>query len=303
MLLFNLYVFACKPIIYLFDRMNNNKRNCYYCIDFRLMCFTLLLILPLQMHGSSHCLTAILESQNDAICCDSLYRYSPDVRYILPDIVLYENETDVVHPRYLFTPIVQPFLPQQPSSGRPMLAVKSNLLFDAFTALNLEIEVPIKERWSVAAEWMFPWWQHTRNHHTSRPWRLEALIGTAEGRYWWGNRQKYGIMQGWFAGVFIGAGIYDVQWKAKGYQGDYFVMAGASAGYAHRIARNLSLEYSLGVGYFNTRYRHYKSIFGPDCRWHPIQLKSGRYQYFGPLRAKVSLVWMLNFNSKKGGSR
>ena len=149
---------------------------------------------------------------------------------------------------------------------------------------------------------MITWWQHTRNRASSKTWRLDALCGTLEGRYWLGNRQKYSIMKGWFAGIFTGAGIYDVQWKAKGYHGDFFVMSGVSVGYAHRITSHLSLEYSLGIGYFNTRYRHYKSIFGPDCRWHPIEINTGRYQYVGPLRAKVSLVWMLNNKWSKGGS-
>ena len=38
-------------------------------------------------------------------------------------------------------------------------ALKTNLLFDAVTALNFEVEVPIGKRFSVMVEDVFPWWE------------------------------------------------------------------------------------------------------------------------------------------------
>ena len=48
---------------------------------------------------------------------------------------------------------------------KPLLAVKSNLLFDLASALNVELEVPMGKRWSVAGEWMFPWWRSNKSGH------------------------------------------------------------------------------------------------------------------------------------------
>ena len=55
--------------------------------------------------------------------------------------------------------ITQELLPasDEDQPMRPLLALKTNLLFDALTVLNVEVEVPLKKRWSVAAEGMFQW--------------------------------------------------------------------------------------------------------------------------------------------------
>ena len=187
---------------------------------------------------------------------------------------------------------------------KPYFALKTNLLFDAITVLNVEVEVPIKRHWSVAGEWIFPWWLHDKYKPNKKPARLEILCGTLEGRYWFGNREDRPLLTGWFVGLFSGAGLYDVQWKAKGYQGEFFISAGASVGYAHKISKrhkNLSMEYSVSFGHFRSHYRKYEAFYFDDYKWHPIRQNNGRYYWTGPVKAKVSLVWMLNFKSKKGG--
>lgn len=183
----------------------------------------------------------------------------------------------------------------------PSFALKTNLLFDLATALNFEIEFPIYNKFSVAAEWIFPWW--TLDNHTvnSKRSRLQILNGNLEARYWFGNRNNKGLLNGWFAGVYGGGGLYDVEWKGKGVQGEFFIAAGLSGGYSHRIARNVSLEYSLGVGILSTDYRSYKAHFCEDDNWYAIRDKRGRYTWIGPTKAKVSLVWMINEFKKKGG--
>ena len=186
----------------------------------------------------------------------------------------------------------------------PLFALKTNLLFEAITVLNVEVEVPIKQRWSIAGEWIFPWWLHDKYKPNKKPSRLEILCGTLEGRYWFGNREERPQLTGWFVGLFSGAGLYDVQWKAKGYQGEFFISAGASIGYAHKISRrhkNLSMEYSLSFGHFRSHYRKYEAYYFDDYKWHPIRQNNGRFYWTGPVKAKVSLVWMLNYKSKKGG--
>jgi hypothetical protein len=37
------------------------------------------------------------------------------------------------------------------------IALKSNVLFDAVSAINVELEVPIDKSWSVAGKYIFPW--------------------------------------------------------------------------------------------------------------------------------------------------
>lgn len=181
---------------------------------------------------------------------------------------------------------------------KPLFAVKTNLLFDAVSALNVEFEIPIGQRWSVAVEGIFPWWLWTKKQYC-----LEITSGNLEVRYWMGNRQKRDQMTGWFGGLYAGAGLYDIEWGNRGYQGEFLISTGLSAGYAHKIGKNWRMEYSLGVGYMKHKYREYVPKFGEDDDWHLIRQGSGNFTWIGPTRAKVSLVWMLNhgYQKSKGG--
>lgn len=194
---------------------------------------------------------------------------------------------------------------------KPLFALKTNLLFDVLSLVNIELEVPIGKHWSMAGEWMFPWWVMDNDRANSSRSRIQILNGNLEARYWFGNRTDRLKMTGWFAGIYCGGGLYDIEHRAKGYQGEFFIMGGISGGFVHTInmSGSLRMEYSLGVGYMQTNYRHYKSVYDPNhiCQygdnhnWHPVRNYSGRYTWIGPTRAKISLVWMLNRKIGKGG--
>lgn len=183
---------------------------------------------------------------------------------------------------------------------RPLFAVKTNLLFDAALMPNVEIEVPIgsTNRWSVNGEYMFPWWLLDGDKYS-----LQILTGGLEGRYWLGsreNRMNREVLTGHFLGLYAGGGKYDLQWKENGYQGEFFIAAGISYGYAHEIARNLRLEYNIGIGLLRTDYRHYHAR---DNYRTLLWQENGKYTWFGPTKVKISLVWLLNRKVKKGGER
>lgn len=182
------------------------------------------------------------------------------------------------------------------TTATPLLAIKSNLLFDLATLVNLEVEVPIRKRWSLCAELIFPWWVMDNGQADSRRNRVQIISGNLEVRYWWRQNESNPILTGWFCGLYTGVGSYDFEHRAKGYQGDFYVGAGVSGGYSHTInqAENLRLEYSLGVGYLETNYTHYHAEFCNNSCWHAIEQRSGKYLWFGPTRAKVSLSWLIN---------
>lgn len=188
----------------------------------------------------------------------------------------------------------------QVTEKRPLFALKTNLLFDAAMMPNIEIEVPIGKRWSVNGEYMFPWWLLDGDKYS-----LQILTGGLEGRYWLGsreNRMNREVLTGHFLGLYAGGGKYDLQWEENGYQGEFFIAAGISYGYAHRIARNLRLEYNIGIGLLRTDYRHYHAR---DNYQTLLWQENGKYTWFGPTKVKISLVWLLNRKVKtgKGGGR
>ena len=181
-----------------------------------------------------------------------------------------------------------------------LFALKSNALFWVAGAPNFGIEYPFNERWSICADYVAPW---SSSFATGLYYQL--MMVNAEGRYWFGRKKDSPVMTGFFAGANVGGGYYDFMLNNKrtGIQGEFYIMAGLSAGYAHSISSNdrVRLEYALGFGYLQTNYRKY--------HWDDFDyvLDAPRQQVwktsiFGPTQAKVSLVWLLYIN-KKGGER
>lgn len=171
------------------------------------------------------------------------------------------------------------------------LALKSNILFDAASVVNVGIETPIGKHLSLSAEVYFPWWTSLKYDVT-----IAMTAGMLEGRYWFGNRNRPRLT-GFFCGAYAGAGYYDFQWGGDGAQGEMFIMGGGSIGYAHTISKNLRLEYTVGVGYLMTDYRKYYSV--EDAMYGKIKVRkypwqTNRFTGVLPTKAGVSLVWSIN---------
>ena len=174
----------------------------------------------------------------------------------------------------------------------PFLALKTNMLFDIALIPNIEVEVPVGKCWSLNGELMFPWWLFDNDKYC-----MQILSGGLETRYWLDNKKKRNILTGHFAGLYAGGGKYDLHWKENGYQGEFFIAAGISYGYAKRISRNLHLEFNLGIGVLRTYYKHYHAN---DNHQTLLWQNNGRYTWFGPTKAKISLAWILNHKVKGG---
>ena len=222
-----------------------------------------------------------------------------------PEMIVPQADTIEVNPVVAEVVEIQEVEPIQEPEPVPVtvapakktyLAVKTNLLYDAVSALNFEVEVPVAGRWSVMVEDVFPWW-HIDNKYAFQMWEIGA-----EARFWFkpwdtkGNEK----MRGWFVGAYGMSSMYDFQYdRSINYQGEYW-SAGITAGYVMPIGRkkNINLEFSVSAGYLQTDYRHYlptddyaKLIRDP--------YNVGTVSYFGPTKAKVSLIIPLNFGKKE----
>ncbi|MBO4340639.1 MAG: DUF3575 domain-containing protein [Bacteroidales bacterium] len=185
-------------------------------------------------------------------------------------------------------------------SRNMIAAVKTNLLYDAATALNFEVEVPIANRFSVMAEDTFPWWEYG-NKYCFQLWEMGV-----EARYWFKPWETRGTekLRGLFAGPYVMSGKYDFQYdKSINYQGEFWSV-GATAGYAMPIGRKkkVNLEFSLSMGYMRSPFRHYiptddytKLIRDNDRTKNGVWNNYFRY----PTKAKVSLVVPISFGKKE----
>lgn len=184
---------------------------------------------------------------------------------------------------------------------KPLFAIKTNLLYDLVTALNVELEVPIGKTISVNAEWIFPWWKSMNAEFT-----MQLLNGNGAVKYWLGNRDNNILLTGWYVGITGGGGKYDFQFfNKKGYQGEFFTM-GMQGGYAHSIGNNFRMEYSIGAGYINSCYEKYSQVnnteYG-DIKVVKYPWKKEKLHFFGPTALKISLVWLIkskNYYKNKG---
>lgn len=209
----------------------------------------------------------------------------------------------------------------------PVLALKSNLLFDLATFLNAELEVPIARRWSVLAEVTWPWWLQKSSYN----WCNEMGEVSLEGRLWfqpWQRHSNYkdwklshrAPLQGWFMGLYAHAGYYDFQdfsFTGKQYHGRQgeFLGGGLTLGYSARLANHWRMEFSLGVGAAYNQYRKYHLHSGDeDHIEHPLWNAGEQHIYrdtpegqdlhkwwTGPTKLKISLSYLI-YNRCKGSN-
>jgi len=160
------------------------------------------------------------------------------------------------------------------------IGIKTNLLYYLALAPNIEIEIPIK-RFSINAEYQFPWYVNNKKHFA-----YQIFSGSIEARYWLKRQDR--VLSGYFIGAYIGRGIFDIQFSEEGTQGDIILSTGVSGGYSKPISKNFNIEFSLSLGYFksnNINYYAYEDLL--------IKKSSSSLTYFGPTKAKVSLVWII----------
>ncbi len=192
----------------------------------------------------------------------------------------------------------------KPRERRPFyMSLSTNMLFDALAIPSAEAEFYVGHNMSVAANWMYGWWNSNRHH---RYWRMYG--GELSFRYWFGSAARRKPLTGHHVGVFGQALIYDFEFGGKGQMAG---KPGASMwescnygfgidyGYSLPISSRLNIDFTIGVGYLGGKYYEYRPIDG-----HYVWLSTKRRNWFGPTRAMVSLVWLLghgNRNEKGGG--
>ncbi len=182
-------------------------------------------------------------------------------------------------------------------------ALKINMLYYLTALPNIELEIPIGDRWSLAAEFNSAWWVFDDGTWESLRHRMQTRLYFIEGRYWYGDREQRERLTGWFTGLYGGFGSFDLEYDTEGVQSKNLLTAGVTAGYAHTINKrgNLRLEYSLGVGYAQCDYKEYTAEYdGTQWGWDAYHDYTKKFTWFGPTRAKVSLVWMIGSRERRG---
>ena len=175
-------------------------------------------------------------------------------------------------------------------------AVKTNLPADLVTAVNLGVEVPLGEDFSVNAHFTFPWW--TAGPYGNK-YALQLLDAEGELRWWFAPGEER--LEGHYLALQGSGGKFDLQWgRDIGCYQCYNWGVGLSYGYAMSLGEHWNLEFALTLGYLAIDYQHY--VPSPD--WSVLlrdNAKAGVLHYFGPTGLKISLVYP--FHIQRGGRR
>ncbi len=204
-------------------------------------------------------------------------------------------------------PVVEP-VAEEPAGDPFYIALKNNLLFDAALLPNLAVELPFGRdyRWSAEVEGHWSWWNTEQSGKRSW-WYHRIQMAGVELRRWLGNRAGRDPLHGWYIGAYGYGGTYDVRLFTDenpdlGQLSDMSWSAGVSIGYSAHISRRLNMEFGLGLGYFSGEYKKYYRCSCDDL--FPLESTHQRH-WFGPTKAKISLVWQIgsgynkNYNKKK----
>ena len=191
---------------------------------------------------------------------------------------------------------------------KTLFALKTNLLYDALSLVNYSVEVPITKHASVLAYHQFPWW---RWGEAKNQYCIRFLSVGAEARWWFlpqprpatEKRRERTCLMGHFLGVYGESGKWDFQWdRSICHQGEHW-SAGLTYGYALPIGKHVNMEFSISAGYASIPYRKFTPSEDFQHLWADPEGR-GRWHYFGPTKAQVSLVVPITMKTKrKGGAR
>ena len=218
-----------------------------------------------------------------------VYVQKPD--FVAPVIEDYKPDLGTIRIDTLPLPEILP-LPVMEKRKSTMFALKTNLLYDAVTALNAEVEVPIGKRFSVMVEDVFPWWKAGPN---GNKYCLQMWTMSVEPRWWFYRKGMSDRLQGHFIAPYVMSGKYDLQWNTSICYRGYGWSAGLTYGYSMPLCKWLNMEFSMSIGYLNASYQHYQ----PSADYEQLfkdPANAGRLTYIGPTKLKVSLVVPIKMN-------
>lgn len=181
------------------------------------------------------------------------------------------------------------FIVGLPTADAQKVAVKTNLISDAFLNPNLGLEFGLAPKWSLDITGQFNLW--SVKGHKWRHW-----LAQPEARYWFCRR-----FQGHFIGVHAIGGEYNFanlrhgfmflgsdfrKLRDRRYEG-WGAGAGIAYGYDWAVHRHWNIEAEIGIGWIYTRYDAYPCA---DCG---SKLESGRHHnYYGPTKAALNIVYL-----------
>jgi len=170
------------------------------------------------------------------------------------------------------------------------IAVKTNLLYDATTTMNLGVELGLNKKWTLDVSGNYnPWtfsnnkkWKHWMAQPEAKYWLCEKFNGHYFGVHLHGGEFNVGGLNTDFK--ILSYNFADL--KHYRYEG-WFVGGGISYGYSWILSNRWNFEAGIGVGYAGFKYDKYEC---PECgSW----LDDGFFNYFGVTKLALSIIYII----------
>ena len=139
------------------------------------------------------------------------------------------------------------------------MVMKTNLLYDLTTTVNLGLEVKLSPQWSLDVTGNYNAWEF-KDYRKQKQWMVQP-----EARYWFcetfnGHFLGLHLMTGVFnmANPFFPFNLYECL-RDNRYEGNFYG-AGIGYGYSFLLSKRVSLEGEIGVGYMGTKYDKFECL-------------------------------------------
>lgn len=174
----------------------------------------------------------------------------------------------------------------------PTIQLRTNSLYYLAASPNVGMEIQTDMGIAWQFDYIGAWWNSFK---TNRFWSNYAF--QTEFRYYHSSRKQKMPYTGHHYGVYAQLVTYDFELGGKGVMCDDLDKTfgvGISYGYTKPITPRLSIDFTAGVGYVQSRYQQY--IPNADNSWYS-KTNSGTFRGFLPAKIEISLVWNLNNTS------
>ena len=210
-----------------------------------------------------------------------------DIEVVIPEEELEVEEEEIqieetdIHVETIELPEKEPQVVEY-TYIKPILALSTNLLYDAVTAFNLGVEVPIGPRWTVGVDAIYNKMNWPGDRKTS------LLGGDLSGSYYFCNERS--PLSGWFLTAGVGGGKYNLIGTNVGREGYayYFNMGGGYSFILGPESSHWRLRLAGQVGPFQTKFKY--SERNPEGNMVYKADKSFSWQL--PTNLQVSLIYV-----------
>ena len=164
-----------------------------------------------------------------------------------------------------------------------VVAVKTNVLYDAITTPNVGAEVAFNKHWSVEASGYYNGWTFSSDK-SFKHWMIQP-----EARYWIHERFNghfFGVHAQYMDYDFAGLKLLYGMEKKNSYNGNAYG-GGISYGYQLYVSPRWDVEFTAGFGYLHFEYDKYAFPRGD------APIGKFRNEYWGLTKAGISIVYII----------